>query len=210
MKTWGLRPWGGVKLYTVERVPHFTQLLRLSISLVRWCLPNKMETRSMMIISRKWVFQCFFPCVICSSRVGMWDGHPWYFCIMMTNTSLDDVGCIVWMDFRDIRYRVRKHFLWMVRLTWHFFSISPRQCLWYCIVAIVNARWALQVIRRNNLKVLNDVLVIEVAWLLLYLEEYLKGWTDQSQYTPASWFLPSLGFVFFCWRKSGRVRGKPV
>ena len=39
-----------------------------SISHVDWCLPNRIETGSKMVISRKHVYYCFFLCVICSRQ----------------------------------------------------------------------------------------------------------------------------------------------
>ena len=34
-----------------------------------WCLSNRIEAGSKMVISRKHVYYCFFLCVICSRRV---------------------------------------------------------------------------------------------------------------------------------------------
>jgi hypothetical protein len=39
-----------------------------SISHIDWCLPNRIEVGSKMVISGKHVYYCFFLCVICSRQ----------------------------------------------------------------------------------------------------------------------------------------------
>ena len=46
-----------------------THILTFNFSHVDWCLPNRIEAGSKMVISRKHLYYCFFLCVICSRQV---------------------------------------------------------------------------------------------------------------------------------------------
>ena len=44
------------------------RIYSFSISHVDWCLPNRINAGSKMVISRKHVYYCFFLCGICSRQ----------------------------------------------------------------------------------------------------------------------------------------------
>ena len=97
----------------------------ISIFHVDWCLPNRIEARPKVVVSRKHIHYCLFLCGICSCQVevgcyfeycgdkfecdGRFStlvvGHPSDLWMLIFIPSLVDVGCIVWVDPRDIRYK---------------------------------------------------------------------------------------------------------